>query len=82
MATIYSTPAEFAAVSADNWQDRAHYWALFCLDNGWVGKARALLEVGSAGLLGHSIDDEFCSVTVARLIGDIYEMAHIQENGL
>ena len=82
MATISSTPAEFAAVSADNWQDRVRYWALFCLDNGWVGKAQALLEVGRAGLLGHHIDDEFCSITVARLIGDIYEMAHIQENGL
>lgn len=82
MATLSSTPAEFAAVGVDNWQDRVSYWALFALDNGWAGKASALLEVGRARHFGHTVDDEFCSIQVARLIGDIYELATIEGKGL
>lgn len=75
MATIVSnTPAEFAAVGADNWQDRVQFWALFCLENGWTGLAARFLEVGRAKLFGHPVDEEFCAESVARLIGNVYEL--------
>ena len=80
MATLSNSliSPELSAVSADNWRERVRFWSLLCLDNGWTGKAKALLEVGRAELFGHTVDDEVCVLAVARHIGDIYDLARME----
>ncbi len=74
MATLASLPVDFSSVSATDWVDKARFWALYALEQGWTGVAASFLEVGRARIFGLEVDDEFCAEQVARLIGSVHQL--------
>lgn len=74
MATLASIPAEFSSVSAEDWSDKASFWALYSLEQGWTGLAASFLEVGRARVFGFEVNNDFCAEQVARLVGNVHQL--------